>query len=260
MQTLKKLYRSNYAGESIISSLTLSDGEWNPTTEFITNRVFNTHVTTQAVAIGNGESRLGFNLRLIGDHRGGLLAQDKLQTYGCNALYRDFTPDFLVAVGDEIIREIAESGYTDNNIVYANAKSVLDYPGKFYLTPQNLLYDAGALAAYQAAFDGHTKIFLIGYDQYDNDHHIDGGAYNNVYKDTAGYLTTGHDQNSKFFGLTLNQVITTYSEVDFIRVMPTSTWWQPAELRPLANFRQISYQDFTYEADLGAIGSVGTGI
>ena len=253
MQQLKQLYRSNYAGENIISNLILRDGDWNPVTEFVPNHIFNTHVTTQAVAIGNGESRRNFNLQLISDHRGGLLAVDKLQTYGCNALYRDFTPDFLVAVGDKIIQEIAESGYTTENIVYTNAKSILDYAGKFYLIPQNVSFDAGSLAAYLAAFDGHTKIFLIGYDQYDD--HID--YVNNMYKDTPGYLTSGQTQNAQFFSLTLQNVVQIYPTVEFVRVMPTDTWWIPPELRPLPNFRQISYSEFIIEADLGGLGMPG---
>ena len=257
MQQLKQLYRSNYAGENIVSQLTLIGGDWNPEVEFVPNQVFSTHTTTQAVVVGNGESRQDFNLQLIGDHRGGLLAKDKLQTYGCNALYRDFTPDFLVAVGDEIIKEIANSGYTNDNIVYTNAGAVLDHPGKFYLVPQNASYDAGSLAAYMACFDGHTKVFLMGYDGYDNHHQHAGSNYNNMYKDTNGYLNNTENQNGKFLTTTLQNVVKTYSDVEFIRVMPESTSWIPEELEPLANFRQISYNDFTFEADLGAIGAPG---
>ena len=205
------------------------------------------------MAIGNGESRSNFNLQLIGDHRGGLLAADKLQTYGCNALYREFTPDFLIAVGDDIIKEIANSGYADSNIVYTNAGYLLDYPGKFYLIPQNVSFDAGSLAAYMACFDGHTKVFLIGYDQYDD--YV--GPINNIYKDTNGYLPANETQNARFFSLTLHNVITTYSNVEFIRVMPEKTWWTPPELLPLPNFRQIDYNEFAVEADLGAMGSPG---
>lgn len=252
MQKLKQLYRSNYAGENIVSTLTLRDGEWDPVTEFVPNRVINTHTTTQAVAIGNGESRKDFNLQLISDHRGGLLAVDKLQTYGCNALYRDFAPDFLVAVGDDIVNEIANTEYALNNIVYTNAKAILEHPGKFYLVPQNVSYDSGALAAYMACFDGHAKVFLIGYDQYDED----GGPMNNVYKNTPGYLASTQTQNAKFFSLTLRDVATTYPTVEFIRVMPESTWYIPPELLPLPNFRQIDYNQFAIEADLGAVGPV----
>ena len=55
MHQLKQLYRSNYAGESVVTSLTLSSGEWIPEVETVPNSVFNTHSTTQAIAIGNGD-------------------------------------------------------------------------------------------------------------------------------------------------------------------------------------------------------------
>lgn len=252
MQKLKQIYRANYAGENIVTQLKLAAGEWTPETEFLPNRVINTHTTTQAVCIGNGESRKEFDLTFIGAHRGGLLAADKLQSYGCNALYRDFTPDFLIAVGDTIIQEIATSDYCADNIVYTNAASVLQYPGKFYLIPQNISIDAGAIAAYMACFDGHKKVFLLGYDQYDDAV----GRYNNVYKDTNGYLTSNDTQNARFLSLSLLNVIQTYGDVDFVRVMPTADHWVPPALTPVLNFRQISYTDFVKEADIGAIGAV----
>jgi hypothetical protein len=256
MQQIKQLYRSNYAGENVVSQLTLVGGDWNPEVEFVPNQVFSTHTTTQAIAIGNGESRANFNLKLVGDHRGGLLAQDKLQSYGCNALYRDFTPDFLVAVGDDVVDEIASSGYTNDNIVYAHADAVLRHPGKFYLIPQNISYDSGSLAAYMACFDGHKKVFLIGYDSYDNQHSDHGGSTNNIYKGTNGYLDSDEIQNGRFLNLSLSNVVKTYSDVEFIRVMPEATYWIAPELEALLNFRQIDYNDFAKEADLGAIGAI----
>jgi hypothetical protein len=256
MQQLKQLYRSNYAGENIVSTLVLKDGEWNPTTEFVPNRVINTHTTTQAVCIGNGESRQDFDLRYIGAHMAGLGGADTLQSYGCNALYRDFTPDFLIATGDEIVKEISNSGYASNNIVYANANHLLEHPGKFYLVPQNISYDAGSLAAYMACFDGHKKIFLLGYDQYDNHHQYHGANYNNIYKGTNGYLPEDETQNGHFFTTALYNVVVAYPDVEFIRVMPEKTWWIADELLPLANFRQIDYNEFRIEADLGLLVSV----
>ena len=144
MQTLKRLYRSSYAGENVITRLTYENGEWKPETEMVPNQVFNTYTTTQALAIGNGESRLQFNLGLISTHQGGLYGTNRLQTYGCNALYRDFTPDFLVATGNNgIISEIAESGFANENIVYTNSIHLLEHPGKFYLIPYDPYGDAG---------------------------------------------------------------------------------------------------------------------
>jgi len=248
MQKIKQIYRSNYAGENIITNLTLSGGEWNPETEFVPNQVFNTYTTGQALAIGNGESRLTLDLFHIGRHKGGLFGANRLQSYGCNALYRDFTPDFLIATGDEIIKEITDSGYCADNIVYTNADSVLKYPGKFYLVPQNIPYDAGALAVYLACFDGHKKIFLMGYDNYYGNN---GDIMNNVYKDTACYPAGHLKDNGVFFEISLCEVMKTYNDVEFVRVMPQESHDIPASWNPLPNFRQITYNDFILEADIG---------
>ena len=246
MQKLKQIYRDNYAGENIVSQLTLTGGEWIPETEYVPNVVTNIHSTTQAVAIGNGESRLEFDLSHIANHRGGLLGADRLQTYGCNALYRDFTPDFLIATGDVIADEIARSGYTRDHIVYASADIMLKHPGHFYLIPQNIQFDAGALSAYMACFDGHKKVFLLGYDHYQEE-----GAVNNVYKDTNGYPASTDMDNGALFVLTLADVIKTYSDVDFVRVQPENTHWINPTLTPLVNCRQISFREFVLEADIG---------
>jgi hypothetical protein len=246
MQTLKKLYRATYAGENVITQLTYSNNEWLPTTEYVSNQVFNTFTTGQAIAIGNGETRKDFDLAHITNHRGGILAKNKLQSYGCNALYRDFTPDFLIAVGDTIIKEIAESKYTQDHIVYATGEHILAYPNEFYLIPQNVSYDAGALAVYMACFDGHKKVFLMGYDGY---HGV--GPVNNVYKDTNGYPHSSEHHDETFWNLTLTSIIKTYSDVEFISVMPTRSWYASDAFIRLVNFRQIDFRDFILEADIG---------
>jgi len=163
MQQLKKLYRSSYSGESVVKNLVYKDVSWTPELESVPNSVFNTHTTTQAAVIGNGESRAKMYLNLVVNHVSGIGGVNSLQTYGCNALYREHSPDFLVAVGDEIIEEIAASDYCNNNIVYANADALLDYPGKFYLIPQNSYLLDIAQILYLAAFDGHQEIFMLGY-------------------------------------------------------------------------------------------------
>ena len=56
--------------------------------------------------IGNGESRKDFDLEKLRSHG---------KIYGCNALYRDFTPDHLSAVDMGIMHEIYNSGYCENN-------------------------------------------------------------------------------------------------------------------------------------------------
>ena len=160
MKKIEKLYRSNYVGEDVITNMTYTGGSWEYSREKISNGITNNQISNKAIIIGNGTSRLGMNLNLIKNHRGGLLASGALQSYGCNALYRDFSPNFLVATGDDIVKEIADSGYADDNIVYASAYDILDYPGKFYLIPQDPGWNAGTIATYMACFDGHEKVYL----------------------------------------------------------------------------------------------------
>ena len=228
MQKLKQIYRSSYAGESIVSELVLSQNEWEPKTEYIANSVFSTYTTKQAIAIGNGPSRQGFDLKLIKNHRGGLFARDKLQSYGCNLVINEgFEPDFLIATDPAKVEEVANSNYSTDHIVYTNAQYIVKHPGKFYLIPQNPSYDAGAMAAYLACFDGHKKLFLLGYDSYDN------------------------DAEHAFYIKTLTMVMDTYKETEFVRVCPTRKSACSTQLHSRVNFRQISFRDFVIEADVG---------
>jgi hypothetical protein len=248
MQKIKQLYRSNYAGENVVTKMVLQYGEWDPETQFVPNSITNTFVTSQAVAIGNGESRADFDMRFIQHHQGGLLAKNKLQSYACNAAYRDFTPDFLIATGDDITKEIVSNGYTPGNIVYTNSSNLVKYPNNFYLIPQDLPFDAGSIAVYMACFDGHKKVFLMGYDHYDI-----AGPINNIYKNTNGYLNDTDTDNGEFFARTLSDVMSTYSDVEFVRVMPRKTHYVHPLFAPLVNFRQIDYNEFVIEADIGGL-------
>jgi hypothetical protein len=173
------------------------------------------------------------------------LGATTLQTYGCNALYRDFTPDFLVAQGNEIVRELAESRYPTNNIVYTNGLNLLAYPNKFYLIPYNPYADAGTTAAYIAAFDGHKKIYLLGFHGHDTP-----GINFNVYAGTNGYDSHECDLGSDKWDANLYQLFTVYDDVDFVWVTPMGYNPIEAPLKSCPNFRQLSFRDFVLEADL----------
>jgi hypothetical protein len=60
---------------------------------------------TVAFVLGNGVSRSGLALEQI---------QKLGKIYGCNALYREFTPDVLVATDRLIATQIQENGYAVN--------------------------------------------------------------------------------------------------------------------------------------------------
>jgi hypothetical protein len=249
MQTVKKIYRKDYLGEDVVRDLVWQGSAWNETREYVPNSIINEQISNRAVVIGNGVSRLELHTHLfdlLAHHRAGLLASNAVQTYGCNALYRDFHPDFLVANGPDVIREIANSGYCDNEIVYSSQNAVLDYPGIFYLTPQNPHWDAGAIAAYLACFDGHKTVYLLGFDGDCNE----GMAFYNAYAGTANYPAIDAPSTEAFYIKSLQLVMNTYNDVDFVRVMPHSAWYMPEQWRYQLNLRQLSWREFVVEADL----------
>jgi len=228
MQTIKKLYRDTYTGEDVVTNLVYKNSTWEVSKEWIPNAVTNIYTTTQALVIGGGPSWKevygGFDLAHIANHKGGLLGADRLQTYGANSLYKTFTPDFLI-IDDEHAEELATSGYCESHIVYAHANPILDYPSKFYLVPQDPSWNAGAVAMYLACFDGHKKVFFMGFD--------------------------GRQGDDVFYEKTLSIVFDLYPEVDFVRVMPTDTYYMPESWKYKVNLRQITFNDFVIEADLG---------
>ena len=57
-----------------------------------------------AFVIGNGTSRSDFELSKLNDN--GIIN-------GCKALFRDFTPDYFVAIDDGIIEEITKSDFPE---------------------------------------------------------------------------------------------------------------------------------------------------
>ena len=250
MQRIQQLYRKDYIGESVVKQLTYVNNAWEQILEFAPNNVVNNQISNKAVVLGNGPSRTelypqGDLFGLLKNHKGGLLASGAVQTYGCNAIVRDFIPDFVVC-NDELASEMVNGGYCEQTIVYGNANLVLDYPGKFYLTPQDPSWDMGAIAAYLACFDGHQTVYLLGFDT----HSGEGYYHMNVYAGTPGYPQIPEPTTEAFFTKTMLEVMGTYPKVDFVRVTPTSTFYMPEEWKYQLNLRQITFNEFVKEVDL----------
>jgi len=249
MQQIKELYRNNYIGEDVIREMSYSGGEWIKTIENIPNSVQNNQTSGKAVVLGNGPSRTELHpelFNLLKNHKGGLLASAAVQTYGCNAIVRDFIPDFVVA-NDELAAELVNKGYCDQTIIYGTAQMVLAYPGKFYYVPQNPNWNMGAIAAYLACFDGHKTVYLMGHDLHSghDEYHM------NVYTDTNGYPKTKSKTTEPYFELSLKNVMNLYDKVDFVRVSPTKNYYMPDSWKYQLNLRQITFREFVIEVDLG---------
>lgn len=240
-----KRYRTDYTGEDIIQERVMQGGEWISTTEHVPNNVVNNQISNRAVVFGNGESRSAFNTNHILTKRSGLLGAATLQSYACNAFYKDHTPDFLIVTNRDIAADLARTNYPTNNIVYTRVDISLEFPRKFYLIPHDPYMDAGATAAYIAAFDGHKKIYLLGCEG-----QFDPNWNNNIYAGTAGYAAKNADITGNNWDESYKQVFDVYDDVDFALVTPNGRYKIEDSWKTCTNFRQISYRDMVLEADL----------
>ena len=87
--------------------------------------------------IGNGESRKGIDLAELNKYG---------KVYGCNALYRDYEPDALIAIDEQLMHEIYWSGYPIDHVCYFRNWHTL--PGEAYeqLTDPTLVTDDGYMS------------------------------------------------------------------------------------------------------------------
>jgi hypothetical protein len=159
-------YRTDYEGEFIITQSIWSGGKKRQKREWVANPIENQHISGRAVCIGSDHDLPHFDHTRLQRHRGGLLGSKKLQTYGFGNIAQQMRLDFTVETDDTILKELINTHYYQDNIVYTTPRNCLKYPGVFYLTPYNPVLIKQAILLYLAAFDGHKEIFLLGYNQY----------------------------------------------------------------------------------------------
>ena len=129
--------------------------------------------------IGNGESRIGYDLNKLRPFG---------PIYGCNALYRDFIPDVLVAVDVTMIKEIQEKIDGGELVVKDFIYRSKNGNGKILKSSLGSYNDSGYAAgptALKVLCERHPEIkevFLVGFDLYS-----ESGRRNNVYKSTPCY-------------------------------------------------------------------------
>jgi hypothetical protein len=187
---------------------------------------------TPAFILGNGVSRKDLDLNLL--RRFGAI-------YGCNALYREFVPDHLIAVDAKMIKEIVISGYHNRNTVWTNPNhSVKDITNINYLNP-HLGWSSGPTAMWLAAQHGYTEIYIFGFDFLGIN-----GKLNNVYANTANYRKS--TDQATYYGNWINQtasVIKQNAHIKFYRVVGNSCHRDFKELpHGVQNFQHINYDEF----------------
>jgi hypothetical protein len=192
-----------------------------------------------AFILGNGKSRLVINPKLLLDI--GIV-------YGCNAQYREFNPNYLIAVDVKMVNEIIESGYHKNHEVWTNPnKAILNKEGLNFFNPHRG-WSSGPTALMMAASKGHQNIYILGFDYQGIQ-----GKVNNVYADTTNYRSSR--DTATFYGNWLNQtaqVITQFKHINFYRVIEP-LGFIPDKLKGINNLNHITYERFFKEFSLNEI-------
>ena len=184
---------------------------------------------TIAFVIGNGVSRRDIDLNKLKKFG---------KIYGCNALYRDFIPDVLVATDKPIAEKIQESGYAKKNRFYT--RRPINGLGAWQLPKEYYGYSSGPNAVGLAAKDHHSIIYMMGFDMGPNLNN----QFNNMYADTEFYKNI--NDRPTFTGNWIKQICKIahdYPSTRFIRVYGETTA-QIQELNSLNNMRHESIDTF----------------
>jgi len=180
--------------------------------------------------LGNGKSRLNLNLEAI---------KSRAIVYGCNALYREFEPDHLVAVDVKMINEIVAAGYNKTHSVWTNPnKGIIAKTNVNFFSPHKG-WSSGPTALWLACQQGHQTIYIFGFDYAGEE-----GKFNNVYADTFNYKKSS--DAATFFGNWLSQTEKTVKDnpnVKFFRVVEEGTFI-PDKLVGIPNLQNITYEQF----------------
>lgn len=165
-----------------------------------------------AFIIGNGKSRKGFDLEQLRKHG---------TIFGCNALYRDFHPDYLVAIDDKIISEIRSQfsfpleRFIEPNF-YEKFEPVALHPNGGGRVPRS---NAGMNAMLEAIRRGHDQLIMLGFDFIVSSKDI---GTSNMYDGTYAYeadTRCSFEDNANRMRF-LNWFIDQNKEVKFIFTIP----------------------------------------
>lgn len=185
-----------------------------------------------AFILGNGVSRKSIrpeDLKPLG------------KVYGCNAIYRTFTPDYLVAVDARMVMEITRTGYQLHNQMWTNPnRSYRNIEGLNLFNPSKG-WSSGPTALWLASQHKYKEIFILGFDYQGNDN---GRYFNNIYADTVNYKKAS--DRATFYGNWLKQTVITVTEnpeIIYYRVIEDGGF-VPKEMININNLKHITVTEF----------------
>lgn len=188
---------------------------------------------TVAFVLGNGLSRKPVPLEPLKQHG---------KVYACNAVYRTFTPDYLVAVDAKMVNEICMAGAQLKMPVWTNPnRAYKKYKGLNFFEP-SLGWSSGPTALWLASKHMHQLVYLLGFDFTGTNE----GKLNNIFGDTPNYkknsdIATYHGNWNRQTSIILQK----NSLKRYIRVVPEGTdVFEAKDLKKYTNYSEITVQEF----------------
>jgi hypothetical protein len=186
-----------------------------------------------AFVLGNGTSRKFINLSELKQYG---------SVYGCNAIYREFLPDYLVAVDTKMIIELNKESVQHKCSVWTNPNKAFSKMSNFNFFTPSKGWSSGPTALHMASDHGNDEIYILGFDY--KGLGANGEYVNNVYADTFNYKRS--NERATYYGNWLKQTATTvqkFSKKRYIRVLGENVF-VPNELSKLPNLTHISIEEF----------------
>lgn len=191
---------------------------------------------SMAFVLGNGVSRAEVDLTHLKLHG---------NVYGCNALYREFIPDVLVATDRPIADKIQQLGYAKQNVFYTRrplpGSGAVEIPEEFWS------YSSGPVALGLAAQNKYKTVYMLGFDLGPTTEN----KFNNVYADTEFYKTS---QSVPTYTLNwvrqIEKVIKEHPDTIFVRLLGETTA-KITDFDKLKNFGTQSLAEFLKQLNNG---------
>jgi hypothetical protein len=183
-----------------------------------------------AFVLGNGTSRNRLKLENL---------QKFSIVYACNAIYREYDPNYLIAVDVKMINEIVSAGYHKTHEVWTNPNKGISTKSHLHFFTPHKGWSSGPTALWFASQQLYREIYIFGFDYQGVD-----GKFNNVYANTYNYKKS--TDTATFFGNWLNQTATVIKDnknIKYIRVIENNNFI-PDKLNGLPNLRHITYETF----------------
>jgi hypothetical protein len=183
-----------------------------------------------AFVLGNGTSRQSIDLNQLKEN--GIV-------YGCNALYREFEPDYLVAVDTKMILEINKSGYQHSHQVWTNRNRAYDKMNGFNFFQSSKGWSSGPTALHLASEHKNNELYILGFDYTGIDDKL-----NNVYANTFNYKKS--HEKATYYGNWLRQTLITcqkFSQNRYIRILGENAFI-PKEFSKIDNLSHITVEEF----------------